>query len=71
MVSSLSYSALVVRKRTSVATLPSSPAKGKKMTRPALLFTILTALLLLLAVAFLLMGLEPGTEEIAGRTRAR
>ncbi len=41
------------------------------MTRPALLFTILTALLLLLAVALLLMGLDPGAEEIAGRYYAR
>lgn len=40
------------------------------MTRTTLLFTVFTALLLLLAVAFLLMGFDPGAEELAARHRA-
>lgn len=41
------------------------------MTRHAWLFTASTAVVLALAIALLLMGLNLGTEEIAGRFSAR
>jgi hypothetical protein len=41
------------------------------MTQTTLLFTVLTALLLLLAVALPMLGLDLGAEEIAARHRAR
>jgi len=41
------------------------------MTQTTLLFTVLTALLLLLAVALPMLGLDSGAEEIGKRHNAR
>jgi len=65
------YANFVACNRTSAAALFRSSAKGAKMTQTTLLFTVLTALLLLLAVALPMLGLDLGAEEIAARHRAR